>query len=108
MPNGGDKNWVRLCAAIDGFRVRYGRWPKRVRVMPVSFDDLVGHVLTPTGFALVSSYVELVPEDEAAMIAEDGTGAEYNYGQQGFPEAEADPPTRDWFGEAVLRPDLGW
>jgi len=108
MPNGDDKNWVRVCAAIDGFRVRYGRWPKRVRVMPVSFDDLVGHVLTPIGFALVSSYVELVPQDEAAMIADDGTGAEYNYGLQGFPAGEADPPTRDWFGEAVLRPDLGW
>ena len=71
-------------------------------------DDLVAHVLTPVGFALVSSYVELVPDDEAAMIAEDGTGAEYNYGQQGFPEGAADPPTRAWFGEAVLRPDLGW
>ena len=45
----------------------------------------IAHVLTPIRFALVSSYVELVPEDEAAMIADDGTGAEYNYGEQGFP-----------------------
>jgi hypothetical protein len=51
--------------------------------------------------------VELVPEEDAEMIAEDGTGAEYNYGQQGFPEGEPEPPTREWFGEAVLRPDLG-
>jgi hypothetical protein len=55
--------------------------------MPLGFDDLVGHVLTPIGFALVSSYVELVPEDEAEMVAADGTGAEYNYEQQGFPGA---------------------
>jgi len=27
MPNGDDKNWVRLCAALDGFFGRYGRWP---------------------------------------------------------------------------------
>ncbi len=80
MPNGGDKNWVRVCAAIDGFRIRFGRWPKRVRVMPISYADLVGHVLTPVGFALVSSFVQLVSEDDAAMIAEDGTGAEFNYG----------------------------
>lgn len=108
MPNGDDKNWVRVCAAIDGFRVRHGRWPKRVRIMPESFVDLVGHVLSPLGFALVSSVVELVPEDEAAMIADDGTGAEYNYGNEGFTDQEADPPTHVWFGEAVLRSDLGW
>jgi hypothetical protein len=107
MPNGDDKNWVRVCAAIDGFRVRYGRWPNRVRVMPVTFDDLVAHVLTPIGFALVSSYVELVPEEEAEMIAEGGSGAEYSYGREGFPEGDVEPPTRAWFGEAVLRRDLG-
>jgi hypothetical protein len=108
MPNGGDKNWVRVCVAIDGFRVQFGRWPQRVRITPLAFDDLVAHVLTPIGFALVSSYVELVPEDDAAMIADDGTGAEYNYGQQESPQGKPDPPTREWFGEAVLRPDLGW
>lgn len=108
MPNGADKNWVRVCAAIDGFRQRYGRWPKRVRVMPVSFVDLVSHVLTPLGFALVSSFVELVPEDGAAMIAEDGMGAEYNYGELGFTKDELKPSTRDWFGEAILRSDMEW
>lgn len=106
MPDGGNKNWGRVCAAVDGFRVLHGRWPKRVRVMPISFDNLVTEVLSPIGFALVSSYVELVPEDEAAMIADDATGAEYNYGEQGFPQGELDPPTREWCGEAVLRPDL--
>ena len=106
MPNGDDKNWVRVCAAIDGFRARHGRWPKRVRIIPISYVDLVSHVLTPLGYALVSSYVELVPEDDAEMIADDETGAEYSYGKLGFSKKEADPPTRDWFGPAVLRPGL--
>jgi hypothetical protein len=108
VPNGGDKNWVRVCAAIDGFRAQHGRWPNRVRVMPLALVDLVSDVLTPVGFALVSSVVELVPEEGAEMIAEDGSGAEYNYGQEGFPEGEVGPPTREWFGEAILRPDIGW
>jgi hypothetical protein len=68
--------------------------------------DLVSHVLTPLGYALVASYVELVPEDDAEMIADDETGAEYSYGKLGFSKKEADPPTRDWFGPAVLRPGL--
>src|SRR5438034_169908 len=106
MPNGGDKNWVRVCAAIDGFRVRYGRWPKRVRVMPASYVDLVSYVLTPLGYALVSAFVKLVPEEEAAMIADDESGAQFNYGKEGFPRSNPDPPTREWFGEAILQPDL--
>src|SRR5687768_4849384 len=106
MPNGDDKNWVRVCAAIDGFRIQYGRWPKRVRIMPVCYFDLISHVLTPLGFALVSSFVELVPEDKAEMIADDETGAEYSYGRQSFPKENAEPPTREWFGEAILRPGV--
>jgi hypothetical protein len=106
VPNGDDNNWVRVCAAIDGFRVRYGRWPKRVRIMPISYIDLISHVLTPQGYALVSSYVELVPEEEAEMIAEDEGGNEYSYGKQGFLKREAEPATREWFGTAVLRPGL--
>ena len=74
--------------------------------MPISYIDLVGHVLTPLGFALVSSYVQLVPEDEAGMIADDGSGSEFNYGREGFPKGTPDPPTREWFGEAILQDDL--
>jgi hypothetical protein len=106
MPNGHGNNWVRVCAAIDGFRIRFGRWPKRVRLMPIAFVDLASDTLTPLGFALVSSYVELVPEEDAEMVAEDDSGAVYSYGHDGFPKGECDPPTRDWFGEAILRPDL--
>lgn len=107
MPNGSDKNWARVCRTIDGFRVRYGRWPKRLRLFPLAFVDLASHVLTPLGFALVSSVVELVPEEDVTLIAEDGTGAEFTYGQDESPEGEASPLTREWFGFAVLRHDLG-
>ncbi len=106
MPNGDDKNWIRVCCAIDGFRARYGRWPKRVRLMPIAYIDLLSHVLTPLGSAIVSSVVELVPEDDAEMIADDGTGAEFNYGRDGGPERELDTATLIWFGQAIMRPDL--
>ena len=36
MPNGADKNFVRLCAALNGFRLRYGKWPTRVVIYPIS------------------------------------------------------------------------
>lgn len=106
MPNGVDEIWVRVCAAIDGFRVVYGWWPKRVRIMPTCYVNLVSHILNPQGYALVSSFVELVPEEDADIIADDESGNEYSYGKLGFSQREADPPTRDWFGSAVLRPGL--
>ena len=55
----------------------------------------------------MSSVVELVPEEEAEMVAEDGSGAEHNYGREGFSEGDVDPTTWDWFGQAVPRADLG-
>ena len=107
MPNGDDKNWVRFCVAVDGFRARYGRWPTRVRMMDVCYADLIGHVLSPPGYALVSTFVELVAEEDAAMIADDGRGAEFNYGREEFPGNRPEPSCREFFGDAVLRRELG-
>ena len=105
MPNGHDKNWMRTCFAIDGYRAKYGRWPKRVRMIHWAFADVVGHLLTPAGFAVVSSFVELVPEEEpeTPFIADDGGEAEFRYGTEEPPRRPPDPLTFEWFGQAVLR-----
>jgi hypothetical protein len=97
MPNGYDKNWVRLCAALDGFFVRYGRWPTRVRLFPGALENLRTDVLDPDAFATVTSKVELVP-DEASMLAEDDEGRAYDYGKEGFPPRSPDLPAREWLG----------
>lgn len=106
MPNGDDASWVRVCAAIDGFRVRYGRWPARVRLFAVALEDLRDHVLTPEGFAVVASIIELVADEAAPMIAEGAEGESYNYGREGFPSPKPNEPAREWFGQAILLPDL--
>lgn len=116
MANGHDKNWVRVCAAVDGFRQRYGHWPLRVRLMPISLDDLVNNILTPDGFAVVSSKFELVGDEGAEMIAEGLNGKTYCYGTEGFPDGHVDPSTFAYFGQAILQPEppfdtdsfLGW
>jgi hypothetical protein len=106
VPNGDDANWIRVCAAIDGFRSRYGRWPARVRLFPGSLEDIRDHILTPPGFAVVSSILELVADEHAPMIAEGAEGESYNYGQEGFPSPRPEEPALEWFGQAILRPDL--
>lgn len=105
MPNGDDGDWIRVCAAIDGFRVRYGRWPTRVRLFPGALESIRDHVLTPEGFAVVSSVVELVV-DQAPMIAEGAEGESYNYGKEGFPRPRPEEKASIWFGQAILRPEL--
>jgi hypothetical protein len=106
MPNGGDKNFVRLCGALDGFKVRYGRWPIRVVIYPMSLDDLREHVLSPEAFATVMQKVRLV-EGDAGFQAEDGEGNVYDYANEGFPESRPNPTAEEWLGVRV-NPDLGW
>jgi hypothetical protein len=78
MPNGHDKNWNRLCAAIDGFRSHYGRWPSRVRMWTISLRDF-DFLFTPAELAQITSKVALVADDKAAFIAEDDLGGSFNY-----------------------------
>jgi hypothetical protein len=112
MPNGDDKNWVRICLAVDGFRARYGGWPKGVRLPPTYFENVVGHVLNPIGFALVSSVFTIIPDDElserVAIIAVGESGAEFQYGEESNGGRVPEPLTSDYFGPAVLREGLGW
>jgi len=97
MPNGHDKNWFRLCGALDGFRVRYGRWPTRVRLNRFSLVDLCDHLFTPEDYAKIVDKVALVADD-VGMIAEDDSGARYDYGEEGFPKENPKPDAAEWLG----------
>ena len=108
MPNGDDKNWIRLCGAIDGFRVRYDRWPTRIRINRMMFEDLRDHVLPRKAFAQLQRQLEFIVEDEMLMAAEDDTGAIYDYSREGFPESRPDPDARTWLGDPDLNLDLGY
>lgn len=96
MPNGHDKNWVRLCAAVDGFRVRYGRWPTRVRMPAISMNDF-RYLFDDRDILAITSKVRFVLDD-APMVAEDDEGARYSYGQEGFPDRQPEITARAWFG----------
>jgi len=89
MPNGYDKNWIRLCAAIDGFRARYGSWPTKVRLFPSALQNLQQDVFTPESFHMIEQHIQLIP-DEAPIVAEDDSGRRYSYGEKGFSQVESD------------------
>jgi hypothetical protein len=98
VPNGSDKNLVRLCAAVDGFRSRYKRWPTRVTTDPRCIDDLRDHVLSKEDFARISALLSLVPKERGSFTAEDDQGGKYDYGTEGFAKGEPDVKAYEWFG----------
>jgi hypothetical protein len=97
MPNGNERNWVRLCASIDGFRKRHGVWPTRVRAQAICIGDLRG-MFSPEDFDALCATIQLVVDEEASMVSEDEQGRTFDYGNEGFtPEPEEDP-ARLWLG----------
>jgi hypothetical protein len=103
MPNGSDKNYVRLCGAVDGFRVRYGRWPTTTRLWPGCIDSL-RHCLSEKGFARLSERLRLVEEEGATVMVEDEEGRSYDYGTLGFPSVAPDIVASDWIGAERRQP----
>ena len=93
MPNGIDKNWVRMCAAIDGFRVRYGSWPTRIRLP----EGAIEYLFSAETFSRLGQMIEFI-YDGSPFIAEDETGGSYNYGQEGFSNQPPDIPASEWLG----------
>jgi hypothetical protein len=101
MPNGHDKNWIRLLGAIDGFRVRYGAWPTRIRIFPASLRNIREDLFSPDLFVKLTEKIQLVA-DELAMVAEDEHGNSYSYGIDGFPPNRPSPNASQWLG---IQPD---
>ena len=104
MPNGNDRNWVRACGAIDGFFVRHGHWPTRLRLFPMALEDFRQHLFTDEAFRVLESKLQLIPDPEAPMVAEDDSGHSYSYGDEGFPEVRPQPNAEVWLGVAPDTP----
>lgn len=97
MPNGHDKNWVRLCLALDGFHILYNHWPSRVVVHPVILSNIRNRLLSADDFAKVSAKVSLVP-GEGPMIAFDDVGHRYSYGNDTGPQSCSAARAAEWLG----------
>lgn len=103
MPNGYDKNWVRLVAAVTGFHIRYGTWPVRVRMFPACLSSIQESVLSAESFAQLTAKLDLIA-DEVAHTAEDDEGNAYCLGTDGWPESGPDKSVAVWLGVAPDRP----
>lgn len=107
MINRDDRNWYRLCNTIDGFRLRFGRWPQRVIMHRAGVEDLREYILTPADFATLTTKLQLVTVDVLNVIAQDDTSAEYNLDKEGAPDEKPQPSAADWLG-VQPSPPTGW
>jgi hypothetical protein len=91
MPNGIEKNWFRMCAAIDGFRARYVSWPTKIHLFEGALDDLFKEETLHT----VEQKIDLI-YDGLPYVAEDEQGRCYNYAEDGFSAEPPDIPAYEW------------
>ena len=77
MPNGNDRNWVRLRGALEGFFVTHGHWPSRVRLNRVILNNLRSDLFTPAAWERVSAHLEFITDESTPIVAEDLEGREY-------------------------------
>ena len=96
MPNGESKNWIRMCAAINGYQARYNEWPKKVRV-PKFFSEELERVATQEQLNKLASKIELIADD-SEFVAEGDNNESYNYSREGFPDKQPDISAQDWIG----------
>jgi hypothetical protein len=97
MPNGFDRNWVRVRAAIHGYRIRHAKWPIEIHVSEGVFRDLQDNVFLPKTFSKVKRKLIFIL-DGKAIVAENGEGLCYSYGDEGFPKMDSKIDAEKWLG----------
>jgi hypothetical protein len=82
MPNGYDRDWVRFCMAVTGFRAKHGRWPTAMRLDPGYIEEFRTSLLGSEELAKLQQKVRLIAEPDAGFVAQDDDGREYHYGAE--------------------------
>ena len=95
MPNGEDKNWVRLGIAVEGFRARYQKWPETAFISKGLAED-IKRMFKPLTYEAVLTKLEIVEvEDEAHIELVDKAGNSFKYGEER--DFEQDEDANSWF-----------
>jgi len=101
VPNGEEKNWIRLCVAIEEFRIRYKRWPTHVFLDSILYESLTC-LFSPSSLEKLNAKVELVVKKDALVVAADDQGNQYDYGHETGSGRRPRIKAVDWLG---VRPD---
>ena len=75
----------RILITIRSFKDRHGHWPTKLRLFKDNLEALQDTDLTPLGFQILKSKLQLVAGDKLEYVAEDDAGHTFEYGQQEGP-----------------------
>ena len=96
MPNGDDKNWVRLCIAVERFRARYQKWPETALLNKGTAED-IKQLFKPLTYEAVLMKLEIVEVEDAYHIElVDKAGNSFKYGEER--DFEQGEDANSWFG----------
>jgi hypothetical protein len=89
---------VRFIEALNGFRKKHGYWPDRIEAPGATIASLATEYLTPLGFFLLQSKVELAVGPEGALVARGGEEDTFDYGREGLQTGKYKHDARAWLG----------
>ena len=94
---------VRVIEALNGFRRKHGYWPSTLTADSALISFLATKSLTPLGFFLFQSKVELVEGAEGDVVASGRYGDTFSYGNEGWQDLPVREGTevvdaRAWLG----------
>jgi hypothetical protein len=82
----------RVLETLNGFKEKYGHWPTTLRLSPVAIEALRDKHLTPLGFQILRTKLELVVGEQERLKAEDDAGLAFDYVKEGW--SGNSPPRR--------------
>lgn len=94
---------VRVIEALNGFKRKYGYWPSKLMAESELITFLATTSLTPLGFFLLQSKVELVAGSRGDIVATGRGSDSFSYGNEGWQGAPGSEGTeavdaRTWLG----------
>ena len=93
MPNGADRNFVRFIRCIETFRIKYNKWPTRVRLDP-SFIRELQEAMSDEDHKKLNDKIMIIPDDsnpyDGLYIAENDEGDVVDLIRSEFISGDAD------------------
>ena len=87
---------ARLLDTLNGFKEKYGHWPTRMHLPAPAVEALRATHLTPLGFQLLKSKLQLVEGKSDKLLAEDDAGLAFDYGKEGWSGKRSPGGADEW------------
>lgn len=88
---------VRVIETLNSFKTKYGYWPSKLEAGAAAISELVTHHLTPLGFFLLQSKVDIVEGSDEKILAIGRNEDVLDYGNEGW-AVEHQHDARAWLG----------